>query len=218
MNILLGLEDNLKSEGYEVVTSTNGTEGLNIALEQDIDLVLLDIMLPGINGFEICKKIRQSKPNLPIIMLTARGSEMDKIAGLDYGADNYITKPFSLSVLLARVRSLMRRVYPEQKEFTRITFSDITIDFKAMLAEKAGKPLKFTRKEYDIIKYFAQHEGEVVHRHDLLNHVWGYDKVPSTRTVDNFILDIRKKIEETPSNPTHIISISGVGYRFNPEG
>jgi len=214
MNILLGLEDNLKSEGYEVVTSTNGTEGLNIALEQDIDLVLLDIMLPGINGFEICKKIRQSKPNLPIIMLTARGSEMDKIAGLDYGADNYITKPFSLSVLLARVRSLIRRVYPEQKEFTRITFSDITIDFKAMLAEKAGKPLKFTRKEYDIIKYFAQHEGEVVHRHDLLNHVWGYDKVPSTRTVDNFILDIRKKIEQLPSNPKHIISISGVGYRF----
>ena len=139
---------------------------------------------------------------------------MDKIAGLDYGADNYITKPFSLSVLLARVRSLMRRVYPEQKEFTRITFSDITIDFKAMLAEKAGKPLKFTRKEYDIIKYFAQHEGEVVHRHDLLNHVWGYDKVPSTRTVDNFILDIRKKIEQLPSNPKHIISISGVGYRF----
>ena len=214
MNILLGLEDNLKTEGYEVVTSTNGTEGLNIALEQDIDLVLLDIMLPGINGFEICKKIRQSKPDLPIIMLTARGSEMDKIAGLDYGADNYITKPFSLSVLLARVRSLMRRVYPEQKEFTRITFSDITIDFKAMLAEKAGKPLKFTRKEYDIIKYFAQHEGEVVHRHDLLNHVWGYDKVPSTRTVDNFILDIRKKIEQLPSNPKHIISISGVGYRF----
>lgn len=214
INILAGLEDNLIAEGYNVTTASDGNSGLELAINKVVDLVLLDIMLPGINGFEICKKIRQIKPTLPIIMITARGAEMDKIAGLDYGADDYITKPFSLSLLLARIRAILRRAYPEKKTIDTIQFGDISIDFKSMLAYKGENPIKFTRKEFDILQYFVNHNGEVVHRHDLLNEVWGYDKVPSTRTVDNFILDIRKKIEPIPSKPKYILSISGVGYRF----
>jgi DNA-binding response OmpR family regulator len=214
LSIVTGLEDNLIAEGFKTITAINGLKGFEIAQKSSVDLVLLDIMLPGMNGFEICKKLRKVKPELPIVMLTARGTEMDKIAGLDYGADDYITKPFSLSELLARVRAVLRRTYPETEEIAQFRFDNIEIDFKAMKAFKGGQELKFTRKEYAILQYFIQHEGEVVHRHELLNQVWGYDKIPSTRTVDNFILDLRKKIEEIPSKPVHIVSISGVGYRF----
>jgi len=215
LSILVGLQDNLIIEGYEVSTATNGTEGLNLANKKDFDLLILDIMLPGMNGFEICKKVKKEKPLLPIIMLTARSSEMDKIAGLDYGADDYITKPFSLSELLARIRAVLRRAYPLKEELEKYAFGNVEIDFKKMDAFVDGKDIQFTKKEFSILEYFIQHEGEVVHRHDLLNKVWGYDKTPTTRTVDNFILDIRKKIEKTPSNPKHIVSISGVGYKFN---
>jgi DNA-binding response OmpR family regulator len=215
LSILMGLNDNLTAEGYEVMTASNGLDGLKIASEHPIDLLLLDIMLPGINGFEICKKIKTEKPLLPVLMLTARSSEMDKIAGLDYGADDYITKPFSISELLARVRAILRRVYPENNTLETYAFGKVRIDFKKMETFIDGNEVRFTRKEYSILEYFIQHEGEVVHRHDLLNNVWGYNKIPTTRTIDNFILDIRKKIEEIPSNPKHIVSISGVGYRFN---
>jgi len=133
---------------------------------------------------------------------------------LDYGADDYITKPFSLSELLARVRAVLRRAYPLKNEIEQYTFGNIQVDFKRMNAFVDGKKIQFTKKEYLILKYFIQHEGEVVHRHDLLNDVWGYSKTPTTRTVDNFILDIRKKIETTPSIPKHIVSVSGVGYKF----
>lgn len=217
ISILTGLKDNLLGEGYKVSTAINGSEGLDFALQNKIDLLILDIMLPGLNGFEICKKVKIVKPLLPIVMLTARGSEIDKIAGLDYGADDYITKPFSLSELLARIRAILRRVYPSKEHLENFSFGNVIIDFKKMEAFVNHLPIKFTRKEYAILEYFARHAGEVVHRHDLLNEVWGYDKIPTTRTVDNFILDIRKKIEETPSNPKYIISISGVGYRFNPK-
>ena len=215
LSILVGLQDNLIIEGYEVSTATNGTEGLSLANEKNFDLLILDIMLPGLNGFEICKKVKKEKPLLPIIMLTAKSSEMDKIAGLDYGADDYITKPFSLSELLARIRAVLRRAYPLKEELEKYAFGNVEIDFKKMDAFVDGKDIQFTKKEFSILEYFIQHEGEVVHRHDLLNKVWGYDKTPTTRTIDNFILDIRKKIEKTPSNPKHIVSISGVGYKFN---
>ncbi len=218
ISILMGLKDNLISEGYKVSTALHGNEGLELAFNNNIDLLILDIMLPGINGFEICKKVKLEKPLLPVIMLTARESEMDKIAGLDYGADDYITKPFSLSELLARIRAVLRRVYPVKEEIAQYSFGKIRLDFKKMEAFVNDIPTKFTRKEYAILNYFVSHSGEVVHRHDLLNEVWGYNKIPTTRTVDNFILDIRKKIEETPSNPKFIVSVSGVGYRFNPKG
>jgi len=214
ISILMGLKDNLVVEGYTVSTADNGKDGFILASENDFDLLLLDVMLPGMNGFEICKKIKLKKPLKPIIMLTARSSEMDKIAGLDYGADDYITKPFSISELLARIRAILRRAYPKTEELEKFSFDNVKIDFKKMIAFVDEKEVRFTKKEFLILKHFIEHEGEVVHRHDLLNEVWGYDKIPSTRTVDNSILEIRKKIEKIPSNPKHIISISGVGYRF----
>jgi len=214
ISILMGLKDNLLAEGYTVKTANNGKEGYKLASENEFDLLILDVMLPGMNGFEICKKIKAKKPIKPIIMLTARSSEMDKIAGLDYGADDYITKPFSISELLARIRAILRRAYPKNKKFEKYNFDNVIINFKKMTAFVDNKEVRFTKKEFLILKYFIQHEGEVVHRHDLLNEVWGYNKIPSTRTVDNSILELRKKIERTPSNPQHIISISGVGYRF----
>ena len=215
ISILMGLKDNLIAEGYKVSTAMNGTEGLQMALQNQTDLLILDIMLPGMNGFEICKKVKIEKPLLPVIMLTARGSEIDTIAGLDYGADDYITKPFSLSELLARIRAIIRRSYPKKEEIETFSFGNIRLDFKKMEASVNDKQIKFTHKEYNILKYFIKHDGEVIHRHELLNEVWGYDSIPSTRTVDNFILDIRKKIEKEPSNPVYIITVSGVGYKFN---
>jgi len=213
-SILFGLQDILESEGYKISIASNGIDGLKLATEKSIDLLVLDIMLPGMNGLEICKRIKKEKLTLPIIMLTAKSSEMDKISGLDYGADDYITKPFSLSELLARIRAILRRAYPEENILKHYSFGNVKLDFIKMEAFVNDKAVKFTRKEFAILEYFINREGEVVHRHDLLNNIWGYDKIPTTRTVDTFILEIRKKIEKTPSKPTHIISISGVGYRF----
>ena len=213
-SILFGLQDILEGEGYQISTASNGIDGLKLAAEKSIDLLVLDIMLPGMNGLEICKRIKKEKLTLPIVMLTAKSSEMDKISGLDYGADDYITKPFSLSELLARIRAILRRAYPEENILKNYTFGNVNLDFIKMEAFVNDKAVKFTRKEFAILAYFINREGEVVHRHDLLNNIWGYDKIPTTRTVDTFILEIRKKIEKIPSTPTHIISISGVGYRF----
>lgn len=214
VNILMGLENNLRAEGYEVLTADKGDLGLELAQMQNIDLLVLDIMLPVLNGYEVCKKLREAKPFLPIIMLTARGTEIDKVTGLDYGADDYITKPFSLAVLLARIRAVLRRVYPRVEKWSKVVFADVEIDFKTMRTLKNAEEVKLTPKEYEIMRFFINHQGEVVHRHDLLNEVWGYKKTPSTRTVDNFILDLRKKLEPNPSAPVYFTSISGVGYRF----
>ena len=213
-SILFGLQDILEGQGYQISATTNGIEGLKLATKKPIDLLILDIMLPGMNGLEICKQIKKEKMTLPIIMLTAKSSEIDKISGLDYGADDYITKPFSLSELLARIRAILRRTYPEKESLKHYAFGNVKIDFIKMLAFVNDNEVKFTRKEFAILEYFINRPGEVVQRHELLNNIWGYDKTPSTRTVDTFILEIRKKIEETPSNPKHIVSVSGIGYRF----
>jgi DNA-binding response OmpR family regulator len=213
-SILFGLQDILEGKGYKISTASNGIDGLKLASTKPIDLLVLDIMLPGKNGLEICKRIRKEKIKLPIIMLTAKSSEIDKISGLDYGADDYITKPFSLSELLARIRSILRRTYPEEAILNNFSFGQVTVDFTKMKAIVDDREVKFTKKEFAILEYFIKRDGEVVPRHDLLNNIWGYDKAPTTRTVDTFILEIRKKIEETPSSPKHIVSISGVGYRF----
>ena len=216
ISILRGLNDNLTFEGYQVFTASDGQEGLNLALEKHIDLLLLDIMLPGINGYEICRRLKNEKPELPIIMITARGAEMDTITGLDTGADDYITKPFSIPELLARVRAVLRRSESNHNETEVYSFSNVTLDFKKFLASVENKEIELTSKEFAIMKYFIEHEGEVVHRHDLLDKVWGYTVTPSTRTVDNYILGLRKKLEEDPSNPKHILSIRGIGYKFSP--
>jgi len=213
-NIRIGLEDNLDLEGYQVLSTPDGVKGLKSALENDIDLLILDIMLPGMNGYEICRKVKAEKPELPVIMLTARGSEMDKVAGLDIGADDYITKPFSLPELLARVRAAFRRIKKEPGPLASYKYGDVFLDFQNFQAFFKDSEVSLTNKEFEIMAYFINHENKVIHRHDLLNEVWGYEAMPTTRTVDNFILNLRKKLEENPSKPKHIISVRGIGYRF----
>jgi DNA-binding response OmpR family regulator len=215
ISILRGLKDNLQYEGYSVITEINGEKGLELALKENIDLILLDIMLPGMNGYEICRKLKKEKQELPIIMITARGTEVDKVSGLDIGADDYITKPFSIPELLARVRAIFRRLTQVKNVPEEYSFGNIKLNFTEYKAFRNDEEIKLSGKEFAIIEYFIKHEGEVIHRHDLLNKVWGFEVMPSTRTVDNFIHDLRKKLEEDPSNPQHIISIRGVGYRFN---
>ena len=216
VNILRGLKDNLIFEGYDVITETNGHKGLQLALETSPDLLLLDLMLPGLNGYDICRKVKQQKPEIPIIMLTARGQEVDRIVGLDLGADDYVTKPFSIPELMARIRAVLRRYQTEVKEIDDYSFGDVTLDFKKYEAIVAGKKAKLTAREFEIMKYFINHANEVVHRHDLLDEIWGYETFPTTRTVDNYILNLRKKFEKDPTKPRHILSVHGVGYRFSP--
>jgi DNA-binding response OmpR family regulator len=215
ISILRGLKDNLEYEGYDVVAETNGEKGLQLALKKKTDLVLLDIMLPGINGYEICRKLKNEKPELPIIMITARGSEMDKVSGLDIGADDYVTKPFSIPELLARIRAVLRRTSVDIVIPDEYCFGNIKLDFKKFKAFRDNQEIKLSGKEFAIMEYFIRHEGEAVHRYDLLSEVWGYEALPTTRTIDNFILDLRKKLEENPSKPRHIESVRDIGYRFN---
>ena len=216
ISILRGLKDNLEFEGYTVFTETNGIKGLQLALNKKSDLILLDIMLPGMNGYEICRRLKKEKPKLPIIMITARGSEIDKVSGLDTGADDYVTKPFSIPELMARIRSVLRRgaigpgIIPDE-----YCFGNIKLDFKKLRAFRDNKEIKLSSKEFAIMEYFIRHEGEAVHRHDLLSEVWGYESIPNTRTIDNFILDLRKKLEGNPSEPKYIESVRDIGYRFN---
>lgn len=216
ISILRGLKDNLSFEGYQVLTSPDGKEGLQMALSNQVHMLLLDIMLPGTNGYEICRRLKQEKPDLPIIMITARGTELDKITGLDFGADDYITKPFSIPELLARVRAVFRRTLSQTKDIDTFSYGNVSLDFKKYKAFVKGEEVKLSSREFEILKYLIGHEGEVIHRHELLDKVWGYDVTPSTRTVDNYMLDLRKKLEEDPANPQHIISIRGAGYKFEP--
>jgi DNA-binding response OmpR family regulator len=215
ISILRGLKDNLEFEGYTVFTETNGEKGLKLALEKKSDLILLDIMLPGMNGYEICRKLKMENPELPIIMITARGSEMDKVSGLDIGADDYVTKPFSIPELMARIRAVIRRTAVDSDTPNEYCFGNIKLDFKKYKAFRDNQEIKLSSKEFAIMEYFLRHEGEAVHRHDLLNEVWGYETLPATRTIDNFILDLRKKLEENPSKPRYIESVRDIGYRFN---
>jgi len=215
ISILRGLKDNLDYEGYAVITETNGEKGLQLALKKQADLILLDIMLPGMNGYEICRKLKMEKPEMPIIMITARGSEIDKVSGLDTGADDYVTKPFSIPELMARIRAVFRRTAADSGIPDEYCFGKIKLDFKKYKAFRDNQEIKLSSKEFAIMEYFIRHEGEAVHRHDLLNEVWGYEAIPTTRTVDNFILDLRKKLEENPSKPRYIESVRDIGYRFN---
>jgi DNA-binding response OmpR family regulator len=216
VSILRGLKVNLKYEGYEVKSATDGKEGLRMALEEESDLLLLDIMLPGVNGYEICKKIKTQKPGLPIIMITARGKEADKVTGLDLGADDYVTKPFGVPELMARIRSVLRRSQINTTVPDQYTFGSITLDFKKYQTFIDDEEIHLSAREYAIMKVFIEHAGEVIHRHTMLDEVWGYDNYPTTRAVDNYMLDLRKKLEADPANPKHILSIRGVGYKFVP--
>lgn len=210
-----GLRDNLEFEGYDVTVVGDGKKGLDLLLSQSFDLVFLDVMLPGMSGFDVCKQARAAGVTLPIIMLTAKGEEIDKVLGLELGADDYITKPFGLRELLARVKALLRRAQKEpEASSAKITIGLLEIDFGSYAASKKGKSIAMTSKEFDVLKYLWQHKNQVITRDDLLTNVWGYDESISSRTVDNFIVKLRQKIEKDPSHPKHIITMHGTGYKL----
>lgn len=212
-----GLRDNLEFEGYSVLVIGDGKKALETIRAKKFDLILLDVMLPGMSGFDICKTVRTEGIAVPIIMLTAKGEEVDKVLGLEFGADDYITKPFSLRELIARVKAVLRRTPTAAISAAKsITFGLLSVDLESYTALKKGKPVALTSKDFDILRYFWNHQQQVITRDDLLKHVWGYDESISSRTVDNFIVKLRKNIEKDPSAPKHIITIHGTGYKFIP--
>jgi DNA-binding response OmpR family regulator len=210
-----GLRDNLEFEKYDVDVADNGRTALKKITEGAYDLIILDIMLPEMSGLDVCKKVRQEGIATPIIMLTARGEEIDKVLGLELGADDYVTKPFGVRELLARVKALLRRTEDAPGGGQdKMVLGSLEIDFAAYAALLAGKPLSLTPKEIEIMKYFWHHRNKTVSRDELLTNVWGYDQSISSRTVDNFILKLRQKIEDDPSNPRYLLTIHGVGYKL----
>lgn len=212
--ILRGLGDNLRLESYEVATATDGETGLRLARDGGFDLVILDVMLPKLGGFDVCRRLREAGENVPILMLTARGEEADRVHGLDLGADDYLTKPFSLLELQARVRALLRRRHPAARLPDEARFGDVVVDFLRFEAKRGGMALKLTRKEFGTLRLLIGRAGEVVTRSELLEEVWEYREYPTTRTVDNHVASLRAKIEDEPANPRHLITVHGVGYKF----
>lgn len=208
-----GLEDNLRFEGYQTLAATNGKDGLGLALREAPDLILLDIMMPEMSGWDVCRALRQKGIDVPVIMLTARGEEVDRVLGLELGADDYVTKPFSLRELLARVRAVLRRPGPRQK-FEEFAFGDVRLHLRGRQAFKAGKEIQLTRKEFDLLRYLVEHRGEVITRDRLLDEVWGYEHFPTTRTVDTHILRLRQKFEKDSERPAYILTVHGQGYKF----
>lgn len=214
-DMVRGLKMNLVDEGYDVDYALNGNEGLKKALKNRPDLILLDIMLPGMNGLEICRELRNNKIDIPILMLTARGEEIDKVIGLELGADDYISKPFSIRELLARIKAHLRR---ENRGFESVPdivdLESLKIDFGHFKVTRMNEENDLTSLEVDVLRYLIGQNGRVVTRDDLLDKIWGYDKFPTTRTIDNHILKLRKKIEDDPNHPKHILTVYGGGYRF----
>jgi len=208
-----GLEDNLRFEGYQTVAAGDGKRGLALALSEAPDLILLDVMMPGMSGWDLCRELRQRGFDTPVIMLTARGEEVDRVLGLELGADDYVTKPFSLRELMARIRAVLRRPGPRQK-FEEFAFGDARVHLRARQAFKGGHEVRLTRKEFDLLRYLIEHPGEVITRDRLLDEVWGYERFPTTRTVDTHILRLRQKFESDPERPVHILTAHGQGYRF----
>jgi DNA-binding response OmpR family regulator len=212
--ILRGLADNLRFESYEVLTAADGQAGYALIREKRPDLIILDLMLPKLSGYEICRKVRAEGIRTPILMLTARGEEADRVLGLDLGADDYVAKPFSIRELMARIRALLRRAQPPKTLPDELRFDDVAVNFVSYEAHKAGRPLEMTRKEFQLLRLLASRTGEVVARDELLNEVWGYENYPTTRTVDNHIAGLRAKIEREPADPQHLKTVHGVGYKF----
>jgi len=217
LKMIEGLKDNLEFEGYEVDTAMEGNSGLQKVLLNQYDLILLDVMLPGVSGFDICKSARKEGVNTPIILLTAKGEEIDKVLGLELGADDYITKPFSLRELLARIKTILRRA-PIGKEgnvepeFIRI--GNIKVNFRNCQAFEGTNEVKMSYKEFEILHYLYMNAGKIIQRDDLMSDVWGIEYDISTRTVDNFILKLRQKIEVDPNNPKIILTVHGIGYKM----
>lgn len=210
----VGLEDAFKHSGYDVRSAPDGETALKLVDEHKPDLVILDVMLPGVDGFEVCKRLRTKGFLRPILMLTARSQEIDKVVGLELGADDYVTKPFNDRELLARVKALLRRASQNAPEFEVHRFGSVVLDFTHFTARKDNQPLQLTSTEFSLLQYLISQKGNVVTREDLLNKVWGYEFFPQSRTVDNHILRLRQKLEDDPNHPRHILTIHGRGYRF----
>ncbi|MFQ6615152.1 MAG: response regulator transcription factor [Fidelibacterota bacterium] len=213
-SILMGLEDDLTLEGYEVLTATDGVTGLTMAKEKPLDLIILDIMLPGLDGFEVCKQIRGAQIVTPVLMLTARGQEVDKVLGLELGADDYVTKPFSPRELLARVRAIFRRVERTQQKVKLCRFGDVEVDFRKYEVKKGNRAVYLTSLEFALLRFFCDRKEEVLSRDMILDEVWGEDVYVTSRTVDTHVAHLRKKIEDNPAEPRHILGVRGVGYKF----
>lgn len=213
-SVLMALEIDLKIEGYEVSSAKDGVTGLKMVREGGYDLIILDIMLPEMNGFEVCKQLRQSGIMIPVLMLTAKSQELDKVLGLELGADDYVTKPFSPRELRARVNALLRRTKPRQGKIDRYHFGNIDVDFKKYEAAKGGEAVSLTALEFSILQFLILNKDQVVTRDSILDKVWGKDVFVYPRTVDTHIANLRKKIENDPENPEFIVGVRGVGYKF----
>jgi two-component system alkaline phosphatase synthesis response regulator PhoP len=213
-NMVAGLRDNFEYEGYEVLTAGDGVEGLNRALADSPDLVVLDVMMPKMSGLDVCKQLKAKRPSIPVIMLTARGQEVDKVVGLELGADDYVTKPFSIRELIARVKAVLRRAQVLPKDQERYSFGEVEVNLRSYQVLRRGKPVEFSAKEFDLLKFFLCHPGETLSRDRLLDEVWGYENYPTTRTVDAHIVRLRQKLEPMPEEPRFILTVHGVGYKF----
>lgn len=212
--ILRGLADNLAFESHDVLTATDGEDACSMIRDKKPDLIILDLMLPRLSGYEVCRKMRSEGIMTPIVMLTARGQEADRVLGLDLGADDYVSKPFSIRELMARVRAILRRSQSPRRMLDQLRFDDVVVDFRRYDARKNGAPLEMTRKEFGVLRLLVSRAGEVLTRDDLLNEVWGYEATPTTRTVDNHVASLRAKLEPMPSQPVHLLTIHGVGYKW----
>ena len=215
LDMLQGLEHNLKFEGYEPIAATNGKEGMDKWKNDSPDLVLLDLMLPKMNGLDLLKKMRSNGDKTPVIILTAKGLETDKVIGLELGADDYITKPFGLRELLARIKAVLRRSEGDNTSGI-YKFDEFTFDFRAMEAYNGTDPMELTKREYEIMRIFLRRPGEAISRQDLIAELWEIegDYYPTTRTVDNYIVKLRKKLGDDPEDPKYIHTVHGVGYKF----
>lgn len=213
--LIITLTDRLESENFRVTAATNGEAGLNSALSENFDLIILDVMLPRKNGFDVCRDLRRKNVSTPILMLTARGETIDKVLGLKLGADDYLTKPFEVAELLARVEALLRRApNTRQNSPESFRFGGVTIDFRRAEVRKNNNPVELSAMEFKLLQYLIEHRGEVLKRDELLDEVWGYDAMPSTRTVDVHIAWLRQKLEENPRYPQFFQTVHGFGYKF----
>lgn len=212
--MVAGLRDNFEYEGYEVISAGDGAEGLERALADDPDLVVLDVMMPRMSGLDVCKQLKARRPGVPIIMLTARGQEIDKVVGLELGADDYVTKPFSIRELMARVKAVLRRASPQSPTADVYRFSDVEVNVRSNEVKRAGRPVELSAKEFALLAYFVAHPVETLTRDRLLDAVWGYENYPNTRTVDTHIVHLRQKLEPNPEEPRFILTVHGSGYKF----
>jgi DNA-binding response OmpR family regulator len=212
--MVAGLRDNFEYEGYEVISADDGVAGLERVFADDPDLVVLDVMMPRMSGLEVCKQVKASRPSVPIIMLTARGQEIDKVVGLELGADDYVTKPFSIRELMARIKAVLRRAAPQPATPQVFRFGDVEVNTRSNEVRRSGTPVELSTKEFALLAYFISHPGEALSRDRLLDAVWGYQNYPNTRTVDTHIVHLRHKLEPNAEEPRFIVTVHGIGYKF----